>query len=60
MAAEAGNPQARHGWHWHLENAASGVVLLGIAVLPTVEIFARWLFRTGLPSSSDLTHHLVL
>jgi len=60
MAAEAGKAEARHGWLWHLENGASGVVLLAIAVLPTVEIFARWLFRTGLPSSSDLTHHLVL
>jgi tripartite ATP-independent transporter DctM subunit len=60
MAAEAGNAEARHGWLWHLENGASGIVLLGIAVLPTVEIFARWLFRTGLTSSSDLTHHLVL
>ncbi len=60
MAAEAGKAQARHGWLWHLENGANGVVLLAIAVLPTVEIFARWLFRTGLPSSSDLTHHLVL
>ncbi len=60
MAAEAGKAEARHGWPWHLENGASGVVLLAIAVLPTVEIFARWLFRTGLPGSSDLTHHLVL
>jgi len=60
MAAEAGKTEARHGWLWHVENGASGAVLLGIAVLPTVEIFARWFFRTGLPSSSDLTHHLVL
>jgi len=60
MAAEASNTQTRHGWLWHLENGASGAVLLGIALLPTVEIFARWIFRTGLPSSSDLTHHLVL
>jgi len=60
MAAEAGRQEARHGWLWHLENGVSGAVLLAIAVLPTVEIFARWLFRTGLPSSSDLTHHLVL
>jgi C4-dicarboxylate transporter DctM subunit len=59
-AEEAGKAQDRHGWLWHLENGVSGVVLLGIAVLPAVEIFARWLFRTGLPSSSDLTHHLVL
>jgi C4-dicarboxylate transporter DctM subunit len=60
MAAEEGKAEARHGWLWHLENGASGAVLLGIAVLPTVEIFARWIFRTGLTSSSDLTHHLVL
>jgi len=60
MTAEAGRTEARHGWLWHLENGVSGAVLLAIAVLPTVEIFARWLFRTGLSSSSDLTHHLVL
>ena len=60
MAAEPGKPETRRGWLWHLENGASGAVLLAIAVLPTLEIFARWLFRTGLPSSSDLTHHLVL
>jgi tripartite ATP-independent transporter DctM subunit len=60
MAAEQGKAEARHGWLWHLENGASGAVLLGIAVLPTVEIFARWIFRTGLTGSSDLTHHLVL
>ena len=60
MAAEPGQAEARHGWLWHLENGASGAVLLGIAVLPTIEIFARWIFRTGLASSSDLTHHLVL
>jgi len=60
MAAEPGQAEARHGWLWHLENGASGAVLLGIAILPTIEIFARWIFRTGLASSSDLTHHLVL
>jgi C4-dicarboxylate transporter DctM subunit len=60
MAAEAGSPEARHGWLWQLENGVNGAVLLAVAVLPTVEIFARWIFRTGLQSSSDLTHHLVL
>jgi tripartite ATP-independent transporter DctM subunit len=60
MAADASRPEARRGWLWHLENGASSVVLLAIAVLPTLEIFARWFFRTGLPSSADLTHHLVL
>jgi len=57
MAAEA---EARHGWLWHLENGVSGVVLVLVAVLPTIEILARWIFKTGLHSSSDLTHHLVL
>jgi C4-dicarboxylate transporter DctM subunit len=61
MAAEGGNPEDRpRSWLWHLENGASGVVLLAVAVLPTVEILARWIFRTGLTGSSDLTHHLVL
>jgi len=42
------------------ENGFSSVILLMIAVLPTVEIVARGVFRTGLHSSGELLHHLVL
>ena len=52
--------EPRHGWLWHLENAASGAVLVLIAVMPTAEILARWIFKTGILASSDLTQHLVL
>jgi len=66
MAAEANGAapsreeEPRHGWLWHLENAASGVVLVLIAVIPTAEILARWIFKTGILGSTDLTQHLVL
>jgi C4-dicarboxylate transporter DctM subunit len=31
-----------------------------IAVMPTAEILIRWIFKTGIIGSSDLTQHLVL
>ncbi len=42
------------------ENGVSGVILLAVAVLPTLEILARVFFKTGIHSSADLTNHLVL
>jgi C4-dicarboxylate transporter DctM subunit len=66
MAAEAnGVPpsqgeESRHGWLWHLENTASGVILVLIAVMPTMDILARWIFKTGILASSEMTQHLVL
>ncbi|MBN2551721.1 MAG: TRAP transporter large permease subunit [Spirochaetales bacterium] len=42
------------------ENGLSGLVLLLIALLPAMEIIARLFFKTGIHSSADLTHHLVL
>jgi C4-dicarboxylate transporter DctM subunit len=42
------------------EDGLADLVLLLVAVLPTVEILVRLLFKTGLHSSSDLTYHLVL
>jgi tripartite ATP-independent transporter DctM subunit len=45
---------------FRFENAVSSVVLLLIAVLPALEIVARLVFKTGIHSSADLTHHLVL
>jgi C4-dicarboxylate transporter DctM subunit len=45
---------------FHFENSLSGIILLLIAVLPTMEIIARLVFKTGVHSSADMTHHLVL
>ncbi|UCG00211.1 MAG: TRAP transporter large permease subunit [Spirochaetaceae bacterium] len=45
---------------FHFENGVSSIVLLLIAVLPAMEIVARLFFKTGIHSSADLTHHLVL
>ena len=45
---------------FHFENGVSTVVLLMIAVLPSLEIIARLVFKTGIHSSADMTHHLVL
>jgi C4-dicarboxylate transporter DctM subunit len=45
---------------FRFEDGLSGTMLLLIALLPAVEIAARVLFKTGIHSSSDLTHHLVL
>ena len=45
---------------FHFENSVSGIVLLLIAVLPAMEIIARLVFKTGVHSSADMTHHLVL
>jgi C4-dicarboxylate transporter DctM subunit len=45
---------------FRFENGVSVVVLLLIAVLPTLEIVARLVFKTGIHSSGDMTHHLVL
>ena len=45
---------------FRFENGFSAVVLLMIAVLPTLEIIARLVFKTGIHSSADMTHHLVL
>jgi C4-dicarboxylate transporter DctM subunit len=45
---------------FRFENGLSGIILLLIAVLPTLEIIARLAFKTGIHSSADMTHHLVL
>jgi C4-dicarboxylate transporter DctM subunit len=59
-AAPSRQPEPRHRWLWHLENGFSGLILVLVAVVPTVEILARWIFKTGILGVSDLTHHLVL
>ena len=51
--------KALHGL-FLFENGVSSVILLAIAVLPTLEILARVFFKTGIHSSADLTNHLVL
>lgn len=45
---------------FRIENGVAGIILLLIAVLPALEIIARLFFKTGIHSSADLTHHLVL
>jgi C4-dicarboxylate transporter DctM subunit len=45
---------------FHFENGVSAAVLLAIAVLPALEIIARLVFKTGINSSGEMTHHLVL
>jgi C4-dicarboxylate transporter DctM subunit len=66
MAAEAGGSapareaEPRRGWLWHLENGLSGLLLVLVAVVPTVEILIRSIFKTGILGAADLSHHLVL
>jgi len=45
---------------FRFENGVAGIILLLIAVLPALEIITRLFFKTGIHSSADLTHHLVL
>jgi C4-dicarboxylate transporter DctM subunit len=45
---------------FRFENGVNGIILLLIALLPALEIIARLAFKTGIHSSSDMTHHLVL
>jgi tripartite ATP-independent transporter DctM subunit len=45
---------------FRFENGINGIILLLIAVLPTLEIIARLFFKTGIHSSAELTQHLVL
>ncbi len=45
---------------FRFENGVNGIILLLIAVLPALEIIARLVFKTGIHSSADMTHHLVL
>jgi C4-dicarboxylate transporter DctM subunit len=59
-AAPSRGEESRHGWLWHLENTASGVILVLIAVMPTMDILARWIFKTGILASTEMTQHLVL
>ncbi|MBN1834907.1 MAG: hypothetical protein JW820_03590, partial [Spirochaetales bacterium] len=65
MSAEATAPgvdeqeRPARGIH-RFENGFSSVILVAIAVLPAIEIVARAVFKTGLHSSADILHHLVL
>jgi tripartite ATP-independent transporter DctM subunit len=59
-AAPSRAAEPRHGRLWHLENGFSGLLLVLVAVVPTAEILARWILKTGILGASDLTHHLVL
>jgi TRAP-type C4-dicarboxylate transport system permease small subunit len=43
-----------------IENAASFVLLIGMALLPILEIVGRRAWRTGIPGSSALVQHATL
>jgi C4-dicarboxylate transporter DctM subunit len=43
-----------------LENLLASAVLILIALIPTLEVLARKLFKTGIPSSADFVRHLIL
>ena len=43
-----------------IENAVSILLLVGMAVLPLLEIVGRRLWRTGVPGSSALVQHATL
>jgi tripartite ATP-independent transporter DctM subunit len=51
-------PQA--GFLDRVENAVSIVLLVGMAVLPLLEIVGRRLWRTGIPGSNTLVQHATL
>ncbi|MDY6967678.1 MAG: TRAP transporter large permease subunit [Spirochaetota bacterium] len=47
--------------YWHtLENGLAIFSLFLLALIPTTEVIARKFFNTGIMSSTDYTHHLVL
>jgi tripartite ATP-independent transporter DctM subunit len=41
------------------ENALAGIVILLLALFPTMEVIARKFFKTGIPNSTFYTQHLV-
>lgn len=46
---------------WHkAENNLAFVVLILIALVPTIEVIARGVFKTGIPSSARYIQHLIL
>ncbi len=48
------------GWLERVENVVGYLVLLLLALLPTVGVVMRLVFRTGIPASSAYFSHLVL
>jgi len=53
-AAEDGAPAT---WIVRAENAASIALLIGMALLPLMEIVGRYFWRTGIPGSAALVQH---
>jgi tripartite ATP-independent transporter DctM subunit len=51
---------ARRGWACQLENWLLILPLLGMVLLPVIEILLRSLFKTGISGSSTIVQHLVL
>jgi TRAP-type C4-dicarboxylate transport system permease small subunit len=47
-------------WHNHIEDKAAGLVFLILAILPTIEIFARLIFNTGLKGSEAYIRNAVV
>lgn len=43
-----------------VENSAAGIALLFIALLPALEVFIRFFFKTGIHSSTEYVQHLVI
>ena len=43
-----------------VENYSAFIVIFLLALIPTMEVFARKFFHTGVPASTSYTHHLVL
>ncbi|MBN2161161.1 MAG: TRAP transporter large permease subunit [Spirochaetes bacterium] len=42
------------------ENGIAYATIILLALMPALEVAARWLFKTGIPDSSDYLQHLVL
>jgi len=53
-------PRRARALFMRLENLLASSVLILIAVIPTLEVLARKLLKTGIPSSADFVRHLIL
>lgn len=50
----------KKSWHHHLEDKLAGLIFLILAILPTMEIFARLIFHSGLKSSEAYIRNAVV
>ncbi|HEY7585604.1 MAG TPA: TRAP transporter large permease subunit [Candidatus Deferrimicrobiaceae bacterium] len=58
--APAGRPRPKSDIPTRIENAISIALLVGMAVLPLLEIVGRRAWRTGIPGSNALVQHATL